>query len=214
MRPLPSVLIALALVASAVALGVVAVAPREGPTPAAPAPRMSEPGAVAPAPPGAPARPSGLSLADAIKELDLIRPVRTKLAEDFTVPAPAGGTFRLSEQRGKVIMVNFWATWCPPCLEEMPAMERLYRRHRDAGFTLIAVSVDTDAKKVAPFLHAHRLTFPVGLDTGMDLANAYAVRALPSSFMVARDGTLAALAIGPRHWDSAAAHALVEGMVR
>jgi peroxiredoxin len=137
-----------------------------------------------------------------------------KAAEALSVTMPGGGTFRLSEQRGKVVMINFWATWCPPCLEEMPAMERLYRQHKDAGFTLLAVSVDADASKVTPFLTSHKLTFPVGLDPKMDLANTYSVRALPSSFIVDREGNLAALAIGPRHWDGNAAHSLVEGMAR
>ena len=93
-------------------------------------------------------------------------------------------------------------------------MERLHRRHQDTGFTLVAVSVDTDPAKVTPFLTAQKLTFPIGLDPRMDLANSYAVRALPSSFIVGRDGKLAALAIGPRHWDNNAAHSLVEGMAR
>jgi peroxiredoxin len=155
-----------------------------------------------------------LALAEAMKELDLVRPSRSKLAEDFSLPTPAGGTFKLAEHRGKVIMVNFWATWCPPCLEEMPAMDRLYRQHRDAGFVLVAVSVDADPKKVTPFVTQHKLTFPVGLDPRMDLANAYAVRALPSSFFVGRDGSLAALAIGPRAWDGDAAHSLVEELAR
>jgi peroxiredoxin len=173
--------------------------------------------AAAAAPPTAPARRRPgkvLPLVDAMKELDLIRPSRAKLAEDFTLATPGGGTFKLSEHRGKVVMINFWATWCPPCLEEMPAMERLYRQQKDAGFTLVAVSVDTDPKKVTPFVTAHKLTFAIGLDPKMDLANAYAVRALPSSFLVGRDGSLTALAIGPRHWDNDAAHSVVEGMAR
>jgi peroxiredoxin len=155
-----------------------------------------------------------LPLEAALKELDLIRPSRAKLAEDFTLPTHGGGKVRLTEQRGKVVMINFWATWCPPCLEEMPAMERLYRQHKDAGFTLIAVSVDADPKKVAPFVADHKLTFPIGLDPRMEMANSYGVRALPSSFIVSRDGKLAALAIGPRAWDNDAAHSLVEGLAR
>jgi thiol-disulfide isomerase/thioredoxin len=112
------------------------------------------------------------------------------------------------------VLINFWATWCPPCLEEMPAMERLYRQHRDGGFTLVAVSVDADSKLVAPFLTARKFSFPVALDPSMNMANTYGVRALPSSFIVARDGTLAALAIGPRHWDNDAAHSLIEALAR
>jgi len=154
-----------------------------------------------------------LVLDEAVRELDLIRPSRPKRAEDFTVALVRGETLKLREQRGKAVMVNFWATWCPPCREEMPAMERLYRRHRERGFVLLAVSVDTDASLVTPFLERHKLTFPVALDAKMDLANTYGVRALPASFLIDRDGYLAALALGPRAWDNRAAHALVEGLL-
>jgi peroxiredoxin len=216
MRPLVAVVIVLALVIAAAAVGFFTGEPRPDADASASAP--AAPPTAAPTPPAATpsrARPGKvLPLAEAMKELDLIRPSRAKLAEDFTLATPGGGTFKLSEHRGKVVMVNFWATWCPPCLEEMPAMDRLYRQHKDAGFVLIAVSVDADARKVTPFVTEHKLTFPIGLDPKMDLANGYAVRALPSSFIVARDGTLAALAIGPRHWDGDAAHSLVEGMAR
>jgi peroxiredoxin len=223
MRPLPSVLIMLALVLTAVGVALFIAGPPPSSTPPPAAPKVggeppratSDPAPVTPAPSAAVAAGRArLPLAEAIKELDLIKPARQKLADDFTVPTPGGATFRLADQRGKVVMVNFWATWCPPCLEEMPAMERLYRKHKDAGFTLVAISVDADPKKVTPFVSEHKLTMPIGVDPKMDLASTYGVRALPSSFIVGRDGNLAALAIGPRHWDNEAAHALVEGMLR
>jgi len=211
MRPLVAVVIVLALVIAAAAVGFFTGQPRHDAVASSPAPPAGPPPAAVPAKPRA---GKVLPLAEAMKELDLIRPSRVKAAEALSVTMPGGGTFRLSEQRGKVVMINFWATWCPPCLEEMPAMERLYRQHKDAGFTLLAVSVDADASKVTPFLTSHKLTFPVGLDPKMDLANTYSVRALLSSFIVDREGNLAALAIGPRHWDGNAAHSLVEGMAR
>jgi peroxiredoxin len=216
MRPLAAVVIVLTLVIAAAAVGFLTGQPRPDADASSSAPpRPGTPAAGAPAPTMVRSRPGKvLPLTEAIKELDLIRPSRPKAAEEFTLPTPGGGTFKLSEHRGKVVMVNFWATWCPPCLEEMPAMERLYRQHKDAGFTLVAVSVDADPKKVTPFVTEHKLTFPIGLDPKMGLANGYAVRALPSSFIVGRDGNLEALAIGPRHWDSDAAHSLVEGMAR
>lgn len=93
-------------------------------------------------------------------------------------------------------------------------MERLYRQHKGAGFEMVAVSVDTEAAKVKPFLAEHRFTFRVAMDPTMALANTYGVRALPSSFIVDRTGALVALAIGPRHWDNDASHSLVEAMVR
>jgi peroxiredoxin len=178
--------------------------------PAAPAPTPASPAS-------APARPRAgrvLTFEDAVRELDLIRPARLKAAEDFTVKLADGGSFRLSEQRGKAVLINFWATWCPPCLEEMPAMERLWRQHKDDGFVLLAVSVDAQPTVVTTFVRNHRLTFATGLDPKMDLANSYGVRALPSSFLIDRDGKLAALALGPRTWDGDAAHSLVERLRR
>lgn len=158
--------------------------------------------------------PSTTAIDAALRELDLVKPSRPKGAEDFTLPALGGGTFRLAEQRGKIVLVNFWATWCPPCLEEMPAMERLWQKHKAAGFLLVAVSVDTDPQKVVPFVTAHNLTFPIAFDTKMAVADKYGVRALPSSFILGREGDLAALALGPRHWDNKASHRLIEAMAR
>src|SRR3989338_894524 len=146
--------------------------------------------------------------------LDLIRPARQKLAEDFSAALLGGRALKLSEQRGKVVMINFWATWCPPCREEMPAMERLWRHHRDQGFVMLAVSVDSVTAKVKPYIDEHGFTFPILLDPEMDVANAYGVRALPSSFFVDRHGQLTALALGPRAWDSDASHSLVEALLR
>ena len=172
--------------------------------------RAGMPSADAPSasPPSSP--PKRLTLDEAIRELDLIRPPRPKLADDFTIPTADGKSFRLSAQRGRTVFVNFWATWCPPCLEEMPALERLWRAQQAAGFVLLAVTVDTNPKLATPFVERHGLTFRVGFDPKMELANTYGVRALPSSFVIDRDGRLTAVAIGPRVWDNVAAHALIE----
>ena len=209
-----------ALVITVAGVGVfMATRPRAAPstTPVA-APRTQEsPPAPSTGPDAMAPRPrSGrvFSMAEAIKELDLIQPARTKLADDFDVSTPKQGSFRLSEYRGKPVMVNFWATWCPPCLEEMPALERLYRRHRDAGFVLVAVSLDADPGKVQEFLTRHHLTFPVGLDPKTRVAELYGVRALPSTFIVDRQGSLSALALGPRAWDNDASNSLIEALIR
>ncbi len=184
---------------------------------AARAPSIAEPtGVGAPAGPATPATPSrgnarrALSLDDAIKELELIRPPRPKYADDFTLTTAAGTSFRLSAHRGRPVFMNFWATWCPPCLEEMPAMERLWRSQKQAGLVMLAVTVDADPHVVAPFVERHGFTFTVGLDAKMEVAQAYGVRALPSSFVIDRDGRLAAVAIGPRAWDNVAAQSLIE----
>ena len=152
----------------------------------------------------------GLTLDDSIRELELIRPPRPKVADDFTIPTADGKSFRLSAHRGRPIFINFWATWCPPCLEEMPAMERLWQAQKESGLVMLAVTVDANPKLVAPFVERHAFTFTVGLDTKMELAQTYGVRALPSSFVIDRDGRLTAIAVGPRVWDSVPAHALIE----
>lgn len=152
---------------------------------------------------------------DAFKELDLIRPSRPTAAADFTVPSLTGSPLRLSDFKGKVVFLNFWATWCPPCKEEMPSMERLYRRYQDKGFTILAVSIDSGGPApVAAFVKTFRLTFPIGLDPKLSVANQYAVRGLPATFLIDRKGTVAAVAIGPRDWDNKAAHAAIETLLK
>jgi peroxiredoxin len=160
------------------------------------------------------ASPEVASSEDPFKALELIRPQRVRAARDFAVQTPDGRSLKLADFRGKVVFVNFWATWCPPCKEEMPSMERLYRRFKERGFVVVAVSVDAEgASVVGPFVQETKLTYPVGLDPKMALANDYGVRALPSSFLVDRQGNVTALAIGPREWDSRAAHAVIETLL-
>ena len=185
-----------------------------GSLPAAPpALAASRPAAAEATPAQTPNSPR-LSLDEAMRELDLVKPPRARSAEDFTLPMPDGGTFRLSEHRGKVVLINFWATWCPPCREEMPSMQRLYSGHRDRRFTIVAVALDASPTLVAPYLKQSGLTFPVALDPRMDLAQTYGVRALPASFIVDPRGTVVAMALGPRAWDGPAARALVDGVGR
>ncbi|MBI3027992.1 MAG: TlpA family protein disulfide reductase [Candidatus Rokubacteria bacterium] len=154
-------------------------------------------------------------IASLLKDLDLIRPSRAQAAKDFSLPTPEGKTFRLADHRGKVVFLNFWATWCPPCKEEMPAMERLYQRFKERGFVVLAVSVDVEgAALVNPFVREHQLTFPIALDPKMAVAEQYGVRGLPSSFLVDKRGTLIGLALGPREWNGKASRALIESLLR
>src|SRR5581483_760670 len=129
-------------------------------------------------------------------------------------PLVRGGHFRLAEHRGRPVFINFWATWCAPCREEMPAMERLWRQQKDNGLVMVAVSLDADPAAVPPFVAEHHLTFPVALDPRLEAANRYGVRALPMTLVVDRQGMLAAMALGPRAWDTDAAHSLVEALAR
>jgi thiol-disulfide isomerase/thioredoxin len=148
------------------------------------------------------------------KDLGLIRPGGTRRERDFEITALGGDTFRLAKHRGQVVFLNFWATWCKPCIEEMPAIERLWRRYANGPFVVLAVCEDPNSGRVGPFLAEHRIALPVGLDPAGDLAKSFGVRSLPTTVIIDRDGYIAALAFGPRPWDNKAAIALVEAMTR
>jgi peroxiredoxin len=124
-------------------------------------------------------------------------------AADFTLPDLDGTPHRLSDYRGKVVFLNLWATWCPPCRMEMPAMERLYRRLRERDFVMLAVSADEGGRDaVAPFVTEMGLTFPVLLDPQGRLSPRYGVTGYPETFIIDRNGQVVNHTIGPADWDS------------
>ena len=126
-------------------------------------------------------------------------------APDFDLPRLAGGApASLSGLRGRVVLLNFWATWCKPCEDEMPAMERLYRTLSDSGFELIAISVDDDRALVERFASRLGLSFPILLDPQHEAATAYQTFRFPESLLVGRDGVIVERYIGPKDWDAAA----------
>src|SRR5947207_15363160 len=138
--------------------------------------------------------------------LDLIKPNRQQPARDFKVAALDGGRLNLAELKGKVVFLNLWATWCGPCKEEMPAMERLWRRYKANGLIVVALSMDAQgARVVKPFVDQARFSYPIGLDPKMEVAQLYGPRAVPATFIIDRSGNLFAFALGPREWDSKAA---------
>jgi peroxiredoxin len=152
---------------------------------------------------------------DPAKELDLIKPNRQQQAKDFRVTSLDGSGLRLADLKGKVVFLNLWATWCPPCKEEMPAMERLWRRYKDEGLVVIALSMDSGgAKTVKPYIEQSKYTYPVGLDPKMEVAQLYGARSVPSTFIIDRNGTLRAIALGPRDWDGKAAFAYIEALLK
>jgi peroxiredoxin len=156
---------------------------------------------------------ASMSLEAAIEALNLLHSAHPLPAGDFTIPTLDGGHFRLIDQRGKVVFVNFWATWCPPCRAELPTMERLWRQHQNEPFVMLAVSIDAKPAVVRPFVTQQGFTFTVGVDPEQRLVNMFRVRGLPATFVVDRQGRVAAAALGPRLWDSASAHALIERLV-
>jgi len=152
---------------------------------------------------------------DPAAALSLIRPKPARTAKDFQVATPDKGQLRLADFKGKVVFLNFWATWCEPCKEEMPAMERLYQKYRDRGLVVLAISADIEgASVVAPFVKKHKLTFLIGLDPRMNVTSLYGVWAVPSTYIIDKQGKRILFANGPREWDSTAAHALFESLLQ
>jgi peroxiredoxin len=159
--------------------------------------------------------PAAASTDSALAALSLMKPARAQPAKDFRVSTPDNRPLSLSDFKGKVVFLNFWATWCKPCEAEMPGMERLYRKYRGQGLVVLAVSEDAGgAGAVGPFLKKHGLTFPVGLDPTMSVAGLYGVWALPSTFIIDRKGHRAFFANGPREWDGRAAQDLFEALLK
>ena len=137
-----------------------------------------------------------------------------RLAPDFAVPDLSGQAVRLSALRGKVVLLNLWTTWCPPCREEMPSMQRLYERLRDRDFQLLAVSQDEDGKRVVePFVKEMRLSFPVLVDPDHQVGDRYGVWGYPETFVIDRTGHVVERVIGPRDWASPEQVALLEALI-
>ena len=119
---------------------------------------------------------------------DAVPATTATTAPDFALRAMSGPNLRLKEQRGRVVMVNFWATWCAPCRQEMPHLSRLYEKYRGAGFMLFGVNVDEDKDKAAEVVAKLGVTFPILLDTEKTVSKLYDVSTMPSTMIIDRDG--------------------------
>ena len=119
-----------------------------------------------------------------------------KMAPDFTLPTLDGDEITLSDLRGRPVLINFWATWCPPCRFEMPAMQRVYEQYKDQGFVILAVNYRESADQVKPFVEELGLTFPVLLDETGNVATQYRVIGLPSSYFVDKEGRVQTVQVG------------------
>jgi len=120
------------------------------------------------------------------------------LAPDFSLTSPNGQKYSLSGLQGKAVLVNLWATWCPPCRAEMPTLEEYYRRYQAQGLVVLGVNATAQdyPLNVVPFAQEYQLTFPILLDETGDIARKYELRSLPSSFFINRDGSVAEVVIG------------------
>jgi peroxiredoxin len=124
-------------------------------------------------------------------------------APDFELPDLEGRSVSLGEQRGNVVFINLWATWCAPCRTEAPALERLYRELGGQGFEILAISIDDaeDQESVEAFRDEFQLTFPILLDPERRAYAAYQATGVPETYVVDAEGRLSEWFIGPRSWD-------------
>ncbi len=130
-------------------------------------------------------------------------PVVGAQAPDFTLRNLHGNLEGLNDHKDKVVILNFWATWCAPCLEEMPSFETLYRRYRSQGLTVLAVSLDKgNTSKVQKFVDTHNLTFPVLLDSKGIAEKLYPSFTIPFTYVIDKQGRVAARVDGAKNWAS------------
>ncbi|MGA2640448.1 MAG: TlpA disulfide reductase family protein [Spirochaetia bacterium] len=136
-------------------------------------------------------------ITDQLKKAGIEAPSREVMAEDFSLEALDGSKVSLSSLKRKVVLLSFWATWCGPCKQEMPAMQALYQKLRDKGFVVLAVDMMEDKDTVAKFVKTAGYTFPVLLDsTGEVGGGAYSARAIPTNYIVDKGGRLVGRKIG------------------
>jgi len=148
-----------------------------------------------------------------VAKRSLVKPGDT--APNFQLRDLDGRMTALSDLRGKVVLINFWATWCGPCRVEMPAMEQLYRDYSRNDFEILAVSTDPQGVAVTrPFQQENRLTFPILHDAEYRIGLVYGARSLPMTFMVDRQGVVRHQIFGARDWAAPEAHQLIDLLLK
>lgn len=120
------------------------------------------------------------------------------LAPDFELQTTEGESIKLSDLRGQAVLVNLWATWCPPCRAEMPAIEKIHNEYKDQGLVVLGVNMtyQDSPSDIQPFISEYGLTFPILLDETNSVGSAYQLRSLPSSFFIDREGIIQEVVIG------------------
>lgn len=132
---------------------------------------------------------------------------------DFTLPSPAGKQLSLKDFRGKIVFLNFWASWCVPCREEMPAMERLYQEFKNRDFVILAVNVKDKRQDALAFIKELKLTYPVVLDPDGQVGLLYGAWGLPTTYLIGPKGEGLARVWGPAEWYSPGARELVKSLL-
>ena len=135
------------------------------------------------------------------------RPLEIHLKDIF------GNTVSLSSFRGKIVFLNFWATWCPTCVVEMPSMEKLHQQFKNKDFAMVAVNMQESETQVRSFFNKLQLSFTALLDSSGEVAAGLAVNALPTTYFLDKEGRIMGVALGPRQWDKQASIELFEFLI-
>jgi peroxiredoxin len=148
------------------------------------------------------------------KAIPNLEPMKEKApTPDFSVSDPQGKKISLKDFRGKVVFLNFWASWCVPCREEMPAIERLYQEFKDKNFVVLAVSVKDRRQDAIDFAKELKLTYPVALDPEGHVGLLYGAWGLPTTYLIGPKGEGLARAWGPADWYSPAARNIIKELI-
>jgi DsbE subfamily thiol:disulfide oxidoreductase len=136
-------------------------------------------------------------------------------APEFVVSDPSGKTYTLSELKGSVVFINFWATWCPPCIEEIPSIQNLYNGFKDKKeFRMVTILYKDDYNKAMAYLNQNNYTLPVLVDRDGKSAKAYGVTGVPETYIVDKQGVLRQKVIGPADWNSAEADSFIANLLK
>ncbi|MEY3220673.1 MAG: hypothetical protein RIT27_2030 [Pseudomonadota bacterium] len=145
----------------------------------------------------------------------LLTPIQGRpIAQDFVLQDISGKTHHLSDYRGKVVVVNFWATWCPPCVLEMPSMQKAWDAVRQDNVVFLAINNGEDASRVQSFLRKMPVTFPLLLDSASNIMFEWKARGMPSTFVVDPEGRLVYKALGGRDWNHPTILRVLRGLLK
>jgi peroxiredoxin len=135
-------------------------------------------------------------------------------APDFTLENLTGGNMRLEEYRGQVVLINFWASWCGPCRQEMPILDRLHHRYEDTGFAVLGINVEGESAPAQEIVDRTNVTFPILIDDGQKVSELYNLEAMPSTVVVDRDGVVRYIHRGYKPGDEAKYVEVVKQLIR
>ena len=147
------------------------------------------------------------------KTVPILQPMKDSApTPDFTLNTPDGKKISLKDFRGKIVLLNFWASWCVPCREEMPAMEKLYQEYKDKNFVVLAVAVKDRKQDAVDFVKELKITYPIALDPEAEVGSLYGAWGLPATYLIGPKGEGLARGWGPAEWYASSARKLIKDL--